>query len=245
MILGVGISAFTAAYWRLLRKAPLASALLVAASAFGLAYLIQWKGWLYQAIPLVGCASMALASLLAETAGPGRLLRLVSPSLLALPLFFAADERVHRAEPTTELLDSIAGLQPGDSVAFLAVDNALPWSVTLQHGFRYPSRYMAFWMMKAIVQNEQLGKPDARLEQLGHRVVSEAVQDWRCIPPKAIIVERPGPRQHGFDILKFFERDSNFVELLGHYRARPWAGFQRFDQISALPRPEGPCRTGV
>ena len=85
-LLGLGIFAFVAAHWRLLAKAPFASALLVAAAGFAAAYFIQSKGWLYHAIPLVGCASLALAALLAEVAEPPRALRLFAPALLALPL---------------------------------------------------------------------------------------------------------------------------------------------------------------
>jgi hypothetical protein len=218
---------------------------MVAAAGFGAVYFIQSKGWLYHAIPLVGCASLALATLLAEVSEPPRPVRLLAPALLALPLMFAAQERSHLGQPTPQLVNSIAGLQAGDTVAFLAVDNAIPWSVTLQHQFRYPTRYMAFWMLNAIVANERRGSPDAKLAQLGRRLVSETVQDLRCVPPKAIIVARPGPRQRGFDILPFFLRDPAFGELLSHYKARPWAGYERYDRVSALPPPTSPCRSGI
>jgi hypothetical protein len=244
-ILGLGILVFVGAQSKSLGKSRLASALLIAAAASGAVYFIQSKGWLYHAIPLVGCGSMALAALLADIPAPSRALRLLSPALLVLPLLFAAEERSHPAEPTPALLNSISGLQRGDTVAFLAVDNALPWSVTLQHRFRYPTRYMAYWMLNAIVRNEQLGNPDPRLAQLGRAIVSETVDDFRCAPPKAIIVARPGPHERGFDILAFFMRDPGFVAIMSHYQARAWAGFQRFDLTSPLPAPQRPCRRGV
>lgn len=244
-ILGLGIFAFVAFHWKLLGNAPLASALLIAAAGFGAAYFIQSKGWLYHAIPLVGCASMALVALLIETPEPAKALRLLSPALLILPLLFAAQERRHPAEPTPELLNSISGLKAGDSVAFLAVDNALPWSVTLQRGFRYPTRYMGFWMLTAVVRNERSGDPNPKLAELGRTIVSETMDDFRCFPPKAIIVARPAPGQRGFDILAFFVRDPQFTELMSHYNGRPWAGFQRFDLTSPLPPPQRPCRRGI
>jgi hypothetical protein len=193
----------------------------------------------------VGCASVALAALLAETPEPPRILRLFAPAILALPLLFAAQEDQHPAEPTPQLIQSISGLQPGDSVGFLAVDNAIPWSVTLQHGFRYPSRYMAFWMLNAIVTNERTGNHDPKLVRLGRQIVSETVEDFRCTPPKAIIVARPGPGERGFDILTFFLRDPQFAELMSHYHARPWAGFERYDLVSSLSPPQLPCRAGI
>jgi hypothetical protein len=244
-LLGLGILAFVAAHWRRLAAAPLASALAIAGAGFALVYFVQAKGWFYHAIPLVGCASLALAALVAATTDPPRIFRILSPALLVLPLLFAAQERLHPAEPTPELISSISGLERGDSVGFLAVDNAIPWSVTLQHGFRYPSRYMAFWMLNAIVTNEHSGRHDARLVKLGRQVVSETVEDFRCVPPKAIIVARPGPGERGFDILQFFLRDPAFAELMSHYKARTWAGLERYDLVSPLSSPESPCRTGM
>jgi hypothetical protein len=244
-ILGLALFAFVAAHRRLLREAPFASSLLLAVAGFMAAYFLQSKGWLYHAIPLVGCGSMALAALLAESRESPRLLRLLSPALLALPLLFAAQERLHPAEPTPTLVNSISGLKAGESVGFLAVDNAIPWSVTLQHQFRFASRYMAFWMLNSVVWNERFGSPDPRLTQLGREIVSQTVQDFRCTPPKAIIVARPAPGQPGFDILAFFLRNPECAELLSHYRARPWTGFQRFDLASAVPGPRSACRAGI
>jgi hypothetical protein len=244
-LLGLGIPTLLAAQWRRLARAPLASALAVAGAGFALVYFVQSKEWVYHAIPLVGCASLALAALLAATTEPPQMLRILSPALLVLPLLFAAQEWLHPAEPTPELISSISGLKPGDSVGFLAVDNAIPWSVTLQHRFRYPSRYMGFWMLNAIVINEHSGSHDARLVKLGRQIVSETVEDFRCVPPKAIIVARPGPGERGFHILPFFLRDPAFAELMSHYKARPWAGLERYDLVSPLSAPKSACRTGI
>lgn len=244
-VLGLGLLVFVRTQWRLLSKAPFAAALTVAAAGFAAVYFIQSKGWLYHAIPLVGCASIALAALLAEIDHAPRLVRLLSPALLALPLLFAAQEQLHPAEPTPELVNSVAGLRPGDTVGFLAVDNALPWSLTLQRGFRFPSRYMSFWMLNAVVTNERMGSPNPALVQFGKKVVSDTVQDFRCLPPKAIIVARPGPGEPGFDILAFFDRDPSFAKLMSHYKPRPWAGFDRYDLASPVPRPQSPCRSGI
>src|SRR5207249_11165210 len=63
-------------------RTPIASALLIAAAGFGAAYFIQAKGWTYHAIPLLGCASLALASLVAETAQPPARLRVLGLALL-------------------------------------------------------------------------------------------------------------------------------------------------------------------
>ena len=225
------------------RKAPaLASALTVAAGAFALAYFVQSKGWIYHAIPMLGLGSLALAALLAESGAP-RLLRIVAPALLLMPLILTAEELT--IGPDTELEAAVAGLQPGDTVGFLTTESAIPWSVTLQHHFRYPSRYMAYWMMRAVVNNELAGNPQPRLEALGRQVVSDTVEDFTCAPPKRLIVTRPKPGESGFDILPFFLRDPSFARLLSHYRMRARTSFESYELVYPLPAPAFPCRAGV
>jgi hypothetical protein len=227
------------------REASLAAALLVAAAAFGGVYFIQSKGWIYHAIPLLGCSTLALAALLAETSAPMRVLRLTAPALLALPLFLTAEEALHPALPGPDVQASISGLRPGDSVGFLAVETAVPWSVTLQRGFRYPSRYMGFWMLNSIVHNERVGAPNPRLSALGRQIVDETVTDFACAPPRRIIVARPRPGDPGFDILPFFLRDPGFAALLSHYRATSRTSVETYEMASPLVPPATGCRTGI
>lgn len=231
--------------YRSLTAAPLAAALMVAATGFAAAYFIQSKGWPYHAIPMLGCGSLALAFLLGEAGAIPRRMRLIVPALLALPLFLAADDELHPALPSPDLLGAISGLNRGDTVAFLTTEPALPWSVTLQQGYRYPSRYMGYWMMNAIIRNEYLGSPNPRLTALGRQIVTETVQDYRCAPPRRIIVWRPRPGQDAFDILPFFLRDPQFRELLSHYRVRGRTSLESYDRVSPLPPPGSRCRSGV
>src|SRR5947209_14930096 len=117
-VLGLATFVLVGAQWRFLRDAPFAAALVVAALGFGVAYFAQFKGWPYHAIPLLGCASLALAALLAESAAPLLGLRLAAPALLFLPLFLAATEWLHPVLPSADLLGATAGLQRGDPVLF-------------------------------------------------------------------------------------------------------------------------------
>ena len=245
-LLGIATLVFaTVQRSRLGRAAPFASALLICAAAFAAAYFIQAKGWFYQSIPFVGCASIALAALLAETDKPVPLLKNLSPALLALPLVLAAEERFYALSAPVDLENAVAGLGKGDTVGFIATDNAVAWTVTLQHKFKYPSRYMSFWMLNAIVHNEQLGNPDPRLESLGRQVVAETVEDFRCAPPSRIIVSRPRPGEDAYDILPFFLRDPAFRELLSHYRERSRTSLDTFERKTPLPPPATTCRRGV
>src|SRR4051794_14024318 len=135
--------AFTIAHARLVfsRSSSIAAALFIAGLAFAASYLIQFKGWPYHTIPMLGCGSLALAALLAETASPPRLLRLLAPALLTLPLVASASEAMHPMPPNADALNAVAGLKAGDQVGFLVTDTAIPSSVSLQYGFRNPSRY--------------------------------------------------------------------------------------------------------
>jgi hypothetical protein len=224
--------------------APFASALTIAATGFAAIYFIQFKGWPYHAMPLIGCSSLALAALLAETSTPS-LLRVAAPALLAIPLALSAEEQMNPALPSPDVLNAVSGLRPGDSVGFLTTETAVPWSVTLQGGYRYASRYNGFWMMRAIIRNELLGSPDPRLSALGRQVVSETVDDFACMPPQRIVVTRPRPRDDTFDMLPFFLRDPRFAALLSHYRARSRTSLETYELVSPLARPSFPCRHGV
>ena len=244
-LVGLALLCVLTAHGKTLRQAPLASALFVASIGFAAAYFIQSKGWIYHSLPLLGCASLAMAALLAESSAPLRLLRLSAPALLALPLLLTAEEQLNPTLPGPDLNAAIAGVKPGESVGFLSVETAVPWSVTLQHGLRYPSRYMGYWMLNAVVRNEVSESPDPRLTALGRHVVSETVEDFACTPPRLIIVARPRPGDPGFDILPFFLRDPSFARLLSHYRVRSRTSLETYELVSPLPQPTGPCRNGI
>jgi hypothetical protein len=239
------ILAFCSVCYRRLSSLPFAAALLVSAFGFALAYFIQAKGWPYHAIPMLGCGSICLALLLGEKDALPRTLKLIAPALLAMPLFLSADDELHPALPGPELTSAVSGLKQGDTLGFITTEPALPWSITLQRHYRYPSRYMGYWMMNAIIHNENRGSPNRRLTALGKQIVSQAVDDFRCTPPRRIIVWRPLPGQPQFDILPFFLRDPSFAELLSHYRETGRTNLETFDRISALPPPRSRCRQGV
>lgn len=246
VLVGLGIVALIAVHFRLLERgrAPFATVLLVACIGFAAAYFIQSKGWVYHAIPLLGCASLALAALLAETEAPPPSLRTVAPALLILPFLLAFEEQRHAVTPGDDLTGAVAGMRPGDAVGFLATDTAVAWSVTLQHRLRYTQRYNGYWMLRAVVRNEQLGSPNPRLVRLGHQIVGETVVDFTCRPPQRIIVARPRPGEDAFDILPFFLRDPQFAALLSHYKAVSRSSFETYVLASPLPGPAVACRSG-
>jgi hypothetical protein len=246
-IVGLIMLIFAAAQsrWSTNAETPLTSALLISASAFAAIYFLQGKGWPYHTIPLIGCSSLALAALLVETDRYPATLRTFAPALLIVPLVLAAEEQTHQPLPNRELVNAVAGVERGETVAFLTTENAVPWSVTFQRGFRFPSRYMAFWMMRAIVGNEQLPRPDQRLTALGRQIVSETALDFECAPPRRIVVDRPRPGEESFDILPFFLRSAEFTALMSHYRVRSRTSFETYELTTRLPPPSSACRAGI
>jgi hypothetical protein len=245
VIVGLIILAVSVLHSRLLTRAPFASALTICAVGFGLAYFIQFKGWPYHAIPLLGCASLALGALLAEGDALPEPLRFMAPGLLMLPFALTAREEMRPRLPDRDVLGSVAGLRSGDSVGFLSIETAIPWSVTLQGRYRYASRYNGFWMSEAILQNERSRSPDPRLVQLGHQIVAQTVDDFLCIPPKRIIVVRPLSRNYGPDILPLFLRDPRFAAVLSHYRVISRTSLETYQLASSLPPATATCRRGV
>jgi len=246
LVISAGLLVFTAAHARLLlkRSSSTPAALFVAALAFAASYFIQFKGWPYHTLPLLGCASLSLAALLAETATPPRLLRILAPALLVLPLVASASEATHPTLRNRDALAAVAGLHRGDEVGFLVTDTAIPSMVSLQYGFRNPSRYNGIWMMHAVVGNELKGNRDPRIAAFGRQVVANTVVDFRCTPPNRIVAERPRPgSKHGFDIIAFYARDPQFAELLSHYRVRSRTSLETYELASPwAPPTASACR---
>jgi hypothetical protein len=249
-VVGLITFGFVAAYAYVRRgpKVPLSGALLVAAFGFGAAYFIQFKGWPYHAIPLLGCAALALAALLAETARPPRMMVLLAPALLLLPIALGAKQSIEDAR-SPDLLQAISGLPPGTPVGFISEDTSVAWSVILQHQFANPLRYNGFWMLGAVEQNELAGSPDPRLTELGRRVVKETVADFGCMPPRRIIVSHPKQgswSEQTLDPLPFFLRNPSFAEFLGHYRLIQRSSFDVYEIVSPIPRlAPSACRPGA
>ena len=227
------------------RGAPLASALAIAALSFALVYFIQFKGWPYHAIPLIGCGSLAIAALMAERDQASHFLKIFGPALLLVPLALSVEEELNPALPSPDLVKAVEGLDRGDNIAFLTTETAIPWSVTLQGGYRFASRYNGFWMMRAIIRNEEAGNPDPRLTALGRQIVSETVRDLACVPPRRIIVTRPRPGEPAFDILPFFLRDDKFRSLLSHYRATSRTSLETYELAVPFAPASSGCRRGV
>ncbi len=235
---------------RHLAGARLGAALTITTIGFAAVYFMQAKGWVYHAMPLEGGAALAVAALVLLPAECPTSLKLLAPALLALPLVVTAQEVAHDPGPDRDLVRAISGLHSGDSVGFLTEDTAPPFSVTLQHDFRYASRYNGFWLLRAIATNERRSTPDPRVTALGRDAIDQITTDFRCIAPRRIIIARPRPgawNAQSIDILPYFQRDPSFVDLLTHYRrvATPPSTYESYEQITEPTRMSASaCRQG-
>jgi hypothetical protein len=228
-----------ASQWHSLREdiSSDAAALLVAALGSLAIYFVQSKGWAYHALPLLGCSSLGLAALLVGMGRPPRLVALAAPALLFMPLAIEARAAIRETGHSSDIRRAVAGLQSGEAAGFILVD----WSIAVEQRLQYPSRYMYLWMMQAVVRNEALGGADPRLTQLGRRIVHETVLDYRCLPPRRIIIARPPPGSGDFDPLPFFLRDPNFAALLAHYKPVERTSVEVYEMVSPVERLTAPA----
>ncbi|MDB5695575.1 MAG: hypothetical protein JWN21_1118 [Sphingomonas bacterium] len=223
----------------------LSIALLVAAAGFGIAWLLQLKGWPYHSIPVTGLLALALAALVMDMPRLG----LVRPVLLAglcAPLLLAAVPTQWRPTPEEDIAPALADLRAGAVVGVLAREGWTTWPATADRGFRINGRHGALWILSAIDRNAS-GARDPRIYALGRRMVRRTARDYRCLPPERIIFY-PGRASKtatsaSDNPLLFFSRDPEFAAVLSHYRRLALPGrFDAFTLDRPLPRlPPSQC----
>ena len=201
------------------RLSPTATAFLIAAGGFFLAWLIQHKGWPYQSIATTGMLAFAMAAAFADNA-----LRRPRPILvtaLVLPILLVTVPTQWVPASDTDIGPALVGLAPGDTVAIVSKEGRTAWPSTVNQDLRFSGRRGSFWIFAAVDANA-LGANDPRITALGSKVVRETVLDYRCLPPKRIVFA-PGRAPKGVTTasnnpLKYFLRDPQFAHLLAHYR---------------------------
>jgi hypothetical protein len=227
-------------YWRMpaLRR-PLEPLLACALYALA-AYLLQFKGWDYQFLPvlLFTHCGLVLALGLAWPAAGGVSAALLAPALGLLLMGAAAFDAARRM-PGPAALETLpqvlAAARPGDAVYVFSFElppflPAVPLS-----GLRWGSRYPHLWPLVRLARAETGGgDPElARLERLYRRPLVEAItEDLRRYRAKLVIVDRR-PVQSlppDYDIAAALAADPVF--------ATAWKDYERIGQVASGGRPE-------
>ncbi|WP_419827757.1 hypothetical protein [Sphingomonas sp.] len=227
----------------LLLRTPRALAFAVMAVGFAAAWLIQFKGWHNHEAPVTGCLMLAIALLVAEH---WRTLRssvwVAAPTLLVMPFVYAAHVTPLRDpfEPVTRPM--LVGLEQKDAVAFVSENSMYAWPLTLNRGFRYPSRQYGLLLLRGLFEP---GPKDPALVRLGRRIVEETAQDYSCAQPVRIIFDQHD--RGGFDMEGFFRSSPRFERLMRHYRLiGRYHSFEVYQRIAPFPAPPaGTCRRVV
>lgn len=165
----------------------LTTGLLIAAAGFALAYAAQQKGWRYHGLPVtffLALAGLAVAVRGREAQGRVVLAWAVVGAALLSP---ALGGLVYRNAFVPYVEDASAGVPPGAPVFVLTADPRKAWSGVVEGGFVWPSRFMALWMLPAILAG--VGDPEA-LAALSHQVRRETAEDLACNPPVVILADR-------------------------------------------------------
>ena len=197
-----------------LRRSPLAAAMAVSTLGFGLAWLIQFRGFPYHSIPVSGCLMMTLACFVVENRRTMRAATLVTaPTILLLPLCFTAwiGPFPDDFKPISRAM--MKGVGPHESVAFVNYQAVFSWPLSLYRDAPYPSRQYGMWILGAVARDH--GRTPA-LTRLGQQVVEQTTQDYRCAQPVRIIFSRL--RAEGRDVKSWFNPSPAFVDLMSHYR---------------------------
>ena len=196
------------------RRSPLAVAMMVSTLGFGLAWLIQFRGFPYHSIPVSGCLMMALACLVVEN---GRMMRpatlVAMPTIILLPLGFTVWYGPFPDDFRPISRAMMTGVGPRESVAFVNYQAVFSWPLSLYRDAPYPSRQYSMWILGAVARDR--GRTPA-LTQLGREVVEQTTQDYRCAQPVRIIFSRMSAG--GRDVKSWFDASPAFVDLMSHYR---------------------------
>jgi len=202
----------------------LAEILLIFAAVFALAYFVQQKGWQYHAIPATGMAIMAVfVAMILRTSPDWSVRQQPLPALVcAIPLIVGAMQGPYQNASQRAVAITLHRVPQESTFLSLATRPSRVWPMVDTEGYRWPSRYFAFWMLATIGKDEADGSPDPALQRLGREVVHNTVEDMRCNPPQLIFSEveptQRDLRKLGFRLLDFFGRDPEFVEVMQHYR---------------------------
>lgn len=222
------------------RARPLDTAFALVATGFAFAYIAQFKGWQYHALPVTGALLSAIAVRITSQ-GLSNIARYPLGLLaIALAVAFGCAQGSYKnwlQRHTEPLLRSVP---KGEPIAVVAADPMFQWPAIDQLGLDWSLRYYSYWMLPAI-GNVSVSKSDPKLTApVAAMILRQTDQDLRCRPPALILIERREhshsmPRRY-FHVRDFFLADPSIAGFLKrHYREEPgtrlFAVYRRQGQV--------------
>ena len=201
---------------------PLLHALLLMAGCFGLAYLIQSKGWFYHAIPVSGALAIAVGLRLMQMRRQRALPFVLGLALLALPASTVLTPRPDRSSLTKAAGPFLDRVAAGEAVFVAATDNRWTWPAIEQRKLVWTSRLYSMWIMPAIARGELFGPNPPELQMLAAELLKATSEDIRCNTPALILIERTPITIERFSVRDFLFRDQQLRQFVAqHYVALP------------------------
>lgn len=200
---------------------PFVSVLAVSTIGFLVSYSAQKKGWPYHSLPLSYFLLLTLTVVALGAFEKQRNYARNILAILALSVGFIVPikEGVYKSPFANATNEALAGTPKGSVVYIMSSDAQKSWPMIVENGYVYPSRFMSWWMLPAIVAG--LGDKQ-ELAKVSDQIRAMTVEDLRCTPPATILVDRAVLnkvlRPYDFDFLAYFTENPQAKELMSNYQ---------------------------
>ena len=194
---------------------------------FGLAFLVQFKGWSYQLIPVRSFAIIGIGLVLALGVKARRGLGMLAVLTLVATLWFGLVMQLktgpYKNYITISLKRALDEMEGTQSLMFLSTNVSSGFPLVRETGLEWASRFPTLWLVPSIVDN---GDPEICVpgqqsfcssKVLASTFLRESVtEDLIRFNADLVIVdvrEKKSYVQNPFDYLEFMKKDDRFREL--------------------------------
>lgn len=205
--------------WRLRQgqpRDPLFLVLTAAGCGFGVAFLIQQKGWAYQAYPMVALVLLAFfRAIVTRAPVPGQGRELSAPILLALG-FFGTWLALSASFKVRDLEARVAQLGPHPRILALSGEPGVGHPLVRDLKGTWVSRQQALLVHDYVVRlRPQAGTPQATalLDTYAGRERANLIADFKATPPDVVLVDNLTDNWG-----EFVANDAEVRALLAPYR---------------------------
>lgn len=194
-ILWICLLLCSALLWRQGRAGPLAQTAILASCGFGVVFLLQGKGWSYQALPAVLLAALACWLCLADAVRTVADLRALLPQALGCAVFLTMAAMLFDNQPSgarlPELAETIARLSPHPRMMAISSDIADGHPLVRELGGRWVGTFCSNWITAALANRRASLPPNDldRLEALSDRERAIVLRDVAVGRPDVILLQ--------------------------------------------------------